>query len=89
MAILAESAVATNATIDTGFNRVATTITAAFTRFRLLRIDVESVRHPYGGFDVASLVCSDSLSLTVEREVPVTKPKARKDRYIRVCWCSS
>jgi hypothetical protein len=34
---------------------------------------------------LASLVRSDSLSLTVEREARITKLKARVDRYIRIC----
>ena len=85
MVILAVSAVAANATIDFACSCVHTRTTVAFTHFHLLRSDVKRVGHPYDGFDLASLVRSDSLSLIVERKVRITKPRARVDRYIRIC----
>jgi hypothetical protein len=78
--ILAVIADAVNAMIGAHFKTLV-----AFTLFRLLRSDVKRVGHPYDGFYLASLVRSDSLSLTVEREARITKLKARVDRYIRIC----
>ena len=84
MAILAVSANAANATIDSGCNCALMT-TAAFTIFHLLRFDVKKVGHPYDGFNLVSLVRSGSLSLIVERKVRITEMRARVDRYIRIC----